>query len=395
MSVNRRNFLWEAPASIFGFSQLAELAMAQSSQQPAAIDSHVVDFWVNSMGLPANMVVGGEKTRGRQPSGPGGDNFGREPLFLHHDLKKGSLITTDQIDPAQMVSGADVNLSFQMVRMRLNQDDNKAFRNYQSGGIYVDLQPIPQQAPQPSALEPLAGFAASIFSAFGEGGGAKSSGGKAASGKSTSGKGGASPAKPSSAEKAGAAPLPAAAGSSIPLQQAKQATSVLLPGGAGKTSFAVFAKDRRKTVFGSFVSVFATLTNSPLFSYLPMLSMPVVGPATLTAMRSLVANLQAHGENQQWIMMSPPMDVATTKEGAQQNPDAMRLPAGNYVVIPKEHSDAIKNQLDNLKVLDGFLVPKQAGPLDVYDAYQEAAPGVSYISLTVGAQPVKKSGNGK
>jgi hypothetical protein len=384
MPVNRRNFLWEAPASIFGFSQLAELAMAQSSQEPAAIDSHVVDFWVHSMGLPANMVVGGEKTKGRQAAGPSTDNFGREPLFLQHDVKKGSLITTDQIDPAQMLSGADVNLSFQMVRMRLSEDDNKVFRNYQSGGIYLDLQPITQPAQQ-SALEPLAGFAASLFSAFGEAGAAKS-GGKTAA-KSTSSKAAASPAPGSGA----AAP----AGASIPLQQAKQATSVVLPGGAGKTSFAIFAKDRRKTVFGSFVSVFATLTNMPIFSYLPMLSMPVVGPATLTAMRSLVANLQAHGESQQWIMMSPPMDVATTKEGAQQNPDALRLPAGNYVVIPKEHSDAIKNQLDNLKILDGFLVPKNAGPLDVYDAYQQAAPGVSYISLTVGAQPVKKSASGK
>ena len=112
------------------------------------------------------------------------------------------------------------------------------------------------------------------------------------------------------------------------------------------------------------------------------------------AVRSLVANLQAHGENQQWIMMSPPMDVATTKDGAQQNPDALRMPAGSYVVIPKEHSDAIKGQLDNLKILDGFLVPKSAGPLDVYDAYQQAAPGVSYISLSVGTKAVAKSGKG-
>lgn len=393
MSVNRRDFLWEAPAGIFGFSQLAELALAQGSQPAVPIDSKVVDFWVHSMGLPSNLVVGGEKTRGRQPTGPTADDFGREPLFLHHDLKKGSLITTDQIDPSQLLAGADVNLSFQMVRMRLNQDDDKTFRNYQSGGIYLDMQPIPQPTQQSgSVLDAVAGFAASMFSAFGDAGGGKS-GGKGANGKGSTGKSAASPAKSGGAPKGG--PAATDTGSSIPLQQAKQATSVVLPGGAGKTSFAVFAKDRRKTVFGNFVSVFAALTNTPLFSYLPMLSLPVVGPATLTAVRSLVANLQAHGENQQWIMMSPPMDIATTKEGAQQNPDAMRLAPGGYVVIPKQHSDAMKNQLDNLKILDGFLVPKSAGPLDVYDAYQQAAPGVSYISLTVGAQPVKKPGGGK
>jgi len=394
MSVNRRSFLWEAPAGIFGLSQLAELALAQETE-PAAVDSQVADFWVNGMGLPAHMVLGGEKTRGREARGPSAGDYGREPLFLHHSVRKGSLVTSDEIEPTQLLESGDVNLSFQMVRMRLNEDDYKTFRDYQSGGIYVDLQPIPREsAPSGSPLDSVEGFASSIFSAFGDKSGGKP-GAKPASGKGGAHKGGGSPPKSEGERK----PEPAAApreeaGSSIPLQQAKQATSVILPGGAGRTSFAVFAKDKRKTLFGNFVSVFATLTNSPLFSYLPMLSMPMVGPATLTAVRSLVANLQAHGENQRWIMMSPPTDMAITKEGAQANPDAVRLVPGSYVVIPKENSNAIKSQLDNLKVLDGFLVPKSAGPLDVYDAYQEAAPGVSYISLTVGAQPVKKPARG-
>ena len=56
------------------------------------------------------------------------------------------------------------------------------------------------------------------------------------------------------------------------------------------------------------------------------------------------------------------------------------------MLIPKEQSDAIKAQLDKLKVLDGFLVPKEAKALDVYDAYPSAAPGVSYITLSVGVQ---------
>jgi hypothetical protein len=83
------------------------------------------------------------------------------------------------------------------------------------------------------------------------------------------------------------------------------------------------------------------------------------------------------------------MDVVATKQGLQSSPDAMRLRAGNYVAIPKEHSDAIKSQLDKLKVMDGFLVPKDAKALDVYDAYPSAAPGVSYITLTVGVQASK------
>jgi len=115
----------------------------------------------------------------------------------------------------------------------------------------------------------------------------------------------------------------------------------------------------------------------------------------LNAVRSLVGNLQAHGENQQWIMMSPPIDVATTKESAQSSPDALRLRPGSYVLIPKSHSDAIKGQLDQLKVMDGFLVPKSTkSPLEVYDAYPSAAPGVSYITLSVGVQPQASKSKG-
>src|SRR5581483_3488990 len=108
MSSSRRNFLWEAPAGIFGFSQLVEMALAQNSQSPAQVDSNVVDFWVHNMGLPSNLVIGGEKTRGRQPNGPSSGDFGREPLFLHHDIRKGSLITTDQIDTGQLQANADI-----------------------------------------------------------------------------------------------------------------------------------------------------------------------------------------------------------------------------------------------------------------------------------------------
>ena len=60
-------------------------------------------------------------------------------------------------------------------------------------------------------------------------------------------------------------------------------------------------------------------------------------------------------------------------------------------MIPKEHASTIKGQLGDLKVLDGFLVPKKATPLDVYDAYPSTATGVSYISLSLGVQPSSSS----
>ncbi len=175
------------------------------------------------------------------------------------------------------------------------------------------------------------------------------------------------------------------------MQQAKQAQSISLPGGVGKHSFACFAKDKRKTLFGQFVDVFAQLASSPMLSYLPMLSLPAVGVQTVNAVRSLVGNLQAHGQNQQWIMMSPPLDVATTQEGVQGAPDALRLRTGSYVLVPKEHSDALKAaQMDKLKVMDGFLVPNDAKTLDVYDRYPALRLGSAISRSRSACKPRKK-----
>jgi hypothetical protein len=389
MNVNRRDLLLGGPAAFFGVN-FAEILEAQAQTQ-TPVDNDVVNFWVRGMGVPANTVIGGERTRGRQPSGPSTSDFGREPLFLHHDPKQG-LITTDQITPDKLLTASDTDVTFQLVRMRLNQEDDAKFRSYSSGGIYIDLQQGATQAESPSSSmgQDLGTMATSLFSAIFP----STKEGKAAAGKAA--KSGASGAKKTEGGQPQANPAAKATGAaSVPLQQAKQAQSISLPGGTGRTSFACFAKDKRKTLFGQFVDVFAQLASSPMLSYLPMLSLPAVGISALNAIRSLVANLQANGQNQQWIMMSPPLDVTTTQSGAQSNPNALRLPAGNYIVIPKENSDAMKAvPMDNLKILDGFLVPKNATALDVYDAYQSTAPGVSYITISVGVQASKKAAAG-
>ena len=298
-------------------------------------------------------------------------------------------MTADEVPVNQLAASGDTAIQFQMVRMRLNDADDHQFRNYTSGGIYVDFQQSGAPASSGGFMDTLSGIGSSLFAAIGsDAGKGKAAGGAAASGKGKSG----ATSKGNNFFQAAKAPA-AAGGASVPLQAASQAQSITLPGGSGKHSFACFAKDRQKTLFGTFVGVFATLLNSPLTSHLPMLSMPVIGPPALNAMRSLVANLQSHGGEQQWIMMSPPVDVVTTQEGAKINPSALKLRPGNYIMIPKEHSDAIRGQMKNLKVLDGFLVPKEAKPLDVYDLwYAGAAPGVSYISVNLGVQPAKAAG---
>jgi hypothetical protein len=378
MKTNRRAFFLGTPLAAFALAQFDEEAFSQTSNAGAPPD--VVDFWVRDMGVPAHMVLGGETTRGRQPSGPQTSNLAREPLFLLYDPDEGSLMPADQIPSAKMHPFTDAKMDFQLVRMRLNPADHKQFENFTSGGIYLDFQ---QGQPQ-SFFGEMLSLATTSFSAIFPGPkSAAKAGAKSGSGSSASA---------ASKSPAAAAPTPGAPGApaaTIPLQAAKQSQSLTLPGGLGKTSFACFAKDPRKTLFGSFVDVMSKVVNSPLVSYLPLMSFPVVGSVGLAGIKGLVGSLQGQGGQQQWILQSPPMDVTATVDGSKNSPDALRLKNGSYIVIPKEHAAALKDQLGKLKILDGFLVPKEATSLDVFDAAPETAQMVSYISLQIAVTNTK------
>jgi len=378
MKTNRRGFLMGTPLAAFALAQFDEEAFSQTSNAGAPPD--VVDFWVDHMGVPAKMILGAEVTRGRKvETGPQTSNLAREPLFLLYDPDEGALIPADQIPSAKMHPFTDAKMDFQLVRMRLNPSDHQQFENYTSGGIYLDFQ---QGQPQ-SIFGEMVSLATTSFSAIFPG--AKTG---AKSGSKSGAKSGSSSAasKSPAAAPAAAAAAPAAA---IPLQAAKQSQSLTLPGGLGKTSFACFAKDPRKTLFGSFVDVMSKVVNSPLVSYLPLMSFPVVGSMGLAGIKGLVGSLQGQGGQQQWILQSPPMDVTATVDGSKASPEALRLRSGSYIVIPKEHSAALKDQLGKLKILDGFLVPKEATSLDVFDAAPQTAQAVSYISLQVAVTNTK------
>lgn len=396
MNENRRAFLLGGPAVFFGLEQLTECALAQADRGGAVISPEVTDFWKRGMGVPSDMLVGGGSSRARRPAaGPGGGDFAREPLFLHYDADDKVLIPATEIPLEKLSASGDVKVDFQMVRLRLNADDNREFQNFSSGGIYLDFQQsqtTSSPANSSSGSEVLVTLASSIFSAIfpngnggsgadGTGGGTKGGGGK------KGGKG--LPFVPQSQTQGR---NPAAPAATVQLQQAKQSQSIALAAGVGKTAFACFAKGRKKTAFGQFVSALLTVSSSPAMTYLPLLSMPLVATPTLTAIRALVGNLQSHGGDERSILQSPPVDVAATAEGIKTlNSSALRLRSGHYIVIPQEHAGLIKSQLNNLKVLNGFLVPKEAGELDVFDAVPRTATGVSYLSLDIGVSKTKLS----
>jgi hypothetical protein len=162
----------------------------------------------------------------------------------------------------------------------------------------------------------------------------------------------------------------------------------MLPSGKGKTAFLAFVKDRKLSAFGTFLSAFEQLAGAGA-PFIPLLNLPVVGSATLGVVRGLVANLQAHGGDQAWIMQSPPLDIVATADSIAEVPEGLRLRSGSYIAIPKSHAAALKPYMNKVKILDGFLVPREATMMDAFDAHQTTAPEVSYISVNVGVKAGK------
>jgi hypothetical protein len=416
MKTDRRSMLLGMPGVLLGLSECGELTWAQSAPSPD-IAAGVADFWAKRMGVPPKLLLQGAvsarpsngipggagrqieslsnsnglgqnhgtgiSTLGSQPvieasaTSAGVAGFAREPMFFHLDEDQHALIPAAQVPTQKLHPSGDTIVELQLHRLRLSPADTQQFGRFASGGIYLDMQQ-PQAAQHPAgqtaaAAQPTPSMplASSILSAFFLPAAAR---------------------KPAAKTAKSPAPSASSAGN-IPLQQTAESQSIALQNGIGKLGFSCFMKDRRKSAFGTFVSAFLEMgSNSNNLSYLTMLSLPVVAAPALVAVRALVANLQTQGLDHQWILGCGGIDVASTATGCSSVPEALRLRTGTYIAIPREHSDSVRNKLAGLKLADGFLVPKDASDLDLYDAVPQTLAGATYLSLSVKVKPTKLTG---
>ena len=346
---NRRSFLTGAPAALLGIPQFSGLAFAQPGSNPADFATDITSFWANHMNVPAEQL-GGTVIDLRSSDTAG---FDREPFFFYYDDKNHRLVPATDPSFKPALQNGDAKLDMQVARYRLNSDDEAVFNKYQSGGFYLDVQQ------QQTKMQEMTDMAFSVFSAI------------FPQGKGT--------------QKGGSAP--AAAGSTPALQQASQTQSLSLPNGSGKASFVVFAKDKKRTAFGSIVSAMSSLTNAVQPAYLPLLSLPTIAAPALTAMRALVANLQANGGQHQWLLQGPPVEVAATQEAC--TPLSLKVNSGYLIAVPKAQASKMKGNLENVQVVDGFIVPSKIDPIDTYDWIQANPPEASYLSLYTNVKATK------
>jgi hypothetical protein len=160
-----------------------------------------------------------------------------------------------------------------------------------------------------------------------------------------------------------------------------QLQTVPLTGGLGFWSWNFFMKRRQGFWAQLLDKLFATIqTVQPL---LPLLGLPGVAVSGLKYIDDILGGIQAQGDSA-WMFRGLDIAVCATKESlaAAGARGASKLPLtnGNYVVFPQQSVARLDN---SLVVMDGYLVPKNTPPLQIYAAAANVLPDVSYMTVSV------------
>jgi len=123
----------------------------------------------------------------------------------------------------------------------------------------------------------------------------------------------------------------------------------------------------------------------------PLVSLPAISVPAIKAFTSFYNTLVQRAS---FIINSELKDVVASYkavDSGNMHADALKLVTGQYVIVPSSSSAEFASQMGNLKMLNGYLVPKSipdsADPLDVA---KSALPGITYASLKVSVQPASE-----
>ena len=158
---------------------------------------------------------------------------------------------------------------------------------------------------------------------------------------------------------------------------------ILLPGAEGKLAMNLTLPDKHSLIH-KIISY--GLQGAGIAA--PLVSLPAISVPAIKAFTSFYNTLV---QNAGFIINSPLKDVVASYsavDSGNMHADALKLMTGQYLIVPASSTTAIGDQMENLKMLNGYLVPKSipnnADPLTVA---QSALPGVTYATLKVSVQP--------
>ena len=173
--------------------------------------------------------------------------------------------------------------------------------------------------------------------------------------------------------------------------QATQGTSkILLTKGTGKVAVNV-SRAAQQSMFIKALNIMIEGAKAAA----PMVSLPAISvPALSTFTEAL-----SYWEDRTRFIMAGNLTTAVATQQALDAPEReaqyIALVAGDYLMVPQRHVDALAKELPQLELNQGYLVPKGADTnVPLSERAQNALPGITYASMRVGVQPVTGSCSG-
>jgi hypothetical protein len=160
---------------------------------------------------------------------------------------------------------------------------------------------------------------------------------------------------------------------------------ILLPGAEGKMALNLTLPDKH-ALLHKIISM--GLQGAQLAA--PLVTLPAISVPAIKAFTSFYNILV---QNAGFIINSPLKDVVASYDAVDSgnmHSDALRLITGEYVIVPSHSTEALSSQMEGLKMLNGYLVPKDlAASADPTTAAKASLPDVTYATLKVSVAPAQ------
>lgn len=302
----------------------------------------------NAAAFWGNFLNQGTTARGLFHKAPGTEPD-RQVNFLHYSDTDG-LRYSEQIETSELPDyPGDVSANINVGGVRLSTEDREKFAATKSAQLRIDLL---QGQKMYNMIDPLAWMAlAGIF-----------------------------PTKGGS--------LPALQNLSFdPASSMQNMSQIVLPGGLAHLAVNVSMMHRES----QFLSILNTLAIDAT-KVAPILGLPAISVTALTGFSKLYGLL----ENRTTFLFQARPTVAYTTQAARNAGNTtigMNLPAGDYVLVPQAHTDDLKPYLDKLKLVNGYLVSKDApSSSSVYEQALTTKPDISYLTVHIGVNDMMQFG---
>ncbi len=346
MAVTRRTLLQElmgvggltALLAKPGVAQALSNALQESQASP--VDGNSAAFWGAFTDTQTH-------ARGLFHKAPGAESD-RQVNFMHYS--DAGLRYSEQIETSELPDfPGDVSANVNVGGVRLSTEDRAKFEQLRSAQLRIDLL---QGQRMYNMIDPLAWMAlAAIFP-----------------------------------DKGGS--LPSLQNLSFdPATSMQNMQKIVLPGGLAHLAVNVSMLHHESP----FLTVLNNLATSAT-KLAPILGLPAISVTALTGFSKLYGVLE---NRTTFLFQSLPTLAYTTQDSrkAQNTTIGMNLPAGDYVLVPQSHTDDLKPYLDKLKLVNGYLVSKDASSSSsVYEQALTTKPDISYLTMHVGVNALMQVG---